>query len=685
MRYLKIIVAFLFIFIFRHWLLKINIPIVSGDLNYFFKENLVNYFRFPPAWETFRNGGLGGRTFFFLAPYYYLIPMGFLGKFLSFAIVERIIWFFPALIFSFIGPFYLYKKIFKNNNYAFFSSLIYGLNSYFLMIVSGGQTSVFLAYSFLPFAFLLFLLAYEKSKVDYIIFFSLAFSLMIIFDLRFAYLLLFIIFSFFLFNIFVNIRQSKKTVIKFLKIFAFVFMIAFFIHSFWIVPILISGSTGVDISNQVYTSKEALKFFSFADLSSSLSLFHPNWYENIFGKISMINPLFIVFPLLIFSSLLFINKQRQVKKMVLFFACLAIVGIFFSKGINEPFGKIYLFLFKYIPGMNMFRDPTKFYSLICLGYSMLIPWTIYNLDRRMGKKNVLNAGVVFISIFIIILMPAIKGNIKKSLILSSVSNDYVKFKDFIISKDASFRTFWLPSTQRFTYYDDEHPVMSADFWTIDDYCEDPFCSLKISNLDKEYFQCPENEHCYPADFSYLANKEVLKIFQELNVKYLIVPFDTEGEIFVKERQYDEQARQKLINFITQTGFYKPIEGFEKLKVFSLENPPRGLFWTDSNSNLSFQMVNSTKYIVKINNKEPVDLVFSESFDENWEAKINDKIIRSKERNKLNSFFIEQIGNNEIVIEYKLQKIINILFLISMLTVFITTVYILKTRLHLKSK
>ena len=113
-------------------------------------------------------------------------------------------------------------------------------------------------------------------------------------------------------------------------------------------------------------------------------------------------------PILAYSSLLFISKikdQRskiQIKNQkfdnnvamkqfnngaIIFFALLGLVGAFLAKGASPPFSEINSWLFQNFPGMNMFRDSTKFYSLIALSYSVLIPFSIWKIYESLELHN----------------------------------------------------------------------------------------------------------------------------------------------------------------------------------------------------------------------------------------------------------------------------------------------------------
>ncbi|EKD86147.1 MAG: hypothetical protein ACD_37C00447G0001, partial [uncultured bacterium] len=113
------------------------------------------------------------------------------------------------------------------------------------------------------------------------------------------------------------------------------FFITFLLNSYWIIPTLVLRINPLYDLGQIYTSFGAVKFFSFATLENTISLLHPNWPENLFGKVSFMKPEFLIIPILAYSSLLFIkNIETKIKKYIIFFAVLGLVGAFLAKGAN---------------------------------------------------------------------------------------------------------------------------------------------------------------------------------------------------------------------------------------------------------------------------------------------------------------------------------------------------------------
>lgn len=260
-------------------------------------------------------------------------------------------------------------------------------------------------------------------------------------------------------------------------------LVTIIIHTYWWVPLL-KNPTILGTQFQEATSS-AVKYLSFASFSNAISFTHPNWPENIFGKVYFQRPEFLIIPIIAFATFR-INK---------YFALLVLVGAFLAKGTNEPFGGIYLWLFNNIPGFSLFRDPTKFYLLIALGYSVLI--------SRI-KKPIFQ--IAFLLFWAFTIREAITGKLTGTFQPVKVPKEYYE-----LTND---RVAWYPKKSRFSF-------SGNDFVSLD------------------------------------------------NVRYIAVPVDVRGEIFVTDRMYDESKRQDAIAFVATMSGLRRVDEYKDLAVFEV--------------------------------------------------------------------------------------------------------------------
>jgi hypothetical protein len=130
---LAVISIVLILIAFRAWLFNFSI-LTNGDWSFFFNETAttlrINYFSIWLSDNSF------GRVLIDVgqAPTYSLY--GVLSKYLNFsyAINERLVHFWPALIISFTGSFLFFRKLFISNAAILVGIISFCLNTYLLKL-----------------------------------------------------------------------------------------------------------------------------------------------------------------------------------------------------------------------------------------------------------------------------------------------------------------------------------------------------------------------------------------------------------------------------------------------------------------------------------------------------------------------------------------------------------------------
>lgn len=475
-------------FIFRPWFT--TLPLSSGDWPYLFLENIKEFSFFPEV------------RFLWLAPYYQIltkIVVQYLG--VPWVITEKAFWFFPFIFLSLFSSYRLSK--------FFLGALIYTTNTYALMVIGGGQLGVAMGYAIAPLVLSHFM---EKKGV---ILNGFLLSVQVMFDPRIAFLTLIASIIF-------------KPSFRILGVSA---GMAVLLNLYWIIPFL---KHQLPLGEQLDAATiESAKFLSFATFEQTFSLLHPNWPENIFGKVYFMRPEFLLIAILAFSSLLFKPQSRK----VLYFALLALVGAFLAKGTNPPFGELYGWLFVHVPGFTMFRDPTKFYLFVALSFSVLIPLVLEKINK--GKMVTL----LFILFWIFTIRQALLGQLTGTFYPMPVPREYVTLKDFLHNQAEPFKTLWIPERQRFGFASKLHPAIDARTLSKES---------SISGI-LEWIEAPE----------------IQKQLKGLGVKYIIVPYDSRGELFISDRKYDEELYKDAYLRSQSIPWLRRIDAFSKIGVFEL--------------------------------------------------------------------------------------------------------------------
>lgn len=352
------------------------------------------------------------------------------------------------LILGFWGIWKLLDKFSINTAGKSVGSIFFLLNSFFLLLFDGGQLSLALAYCILPTAVYYFLQAAETDFLQDKL--KLAFWVLIlsISDIRIVYLLLIVIFIFICLKLVTGLQNPKSFFKRIFLMMAITAVSLIGSHMYWLLPTLISKQIQLP---ETYGRVSQVSFLSFSSLSHSILFLQPHWYQNIFGKVTAPLAEFIFIPLLAFSAMIFVKKNLHVA----FWLLIAVISIFLSKGSNEPFGQVYPWLFKSLPGFSLFRDPSKFYFLTGLSYSILIAFAVQKLSK------IKFIPVVLVLYFVFLAKPVILGQTSGLLSYPNFQKEFEQQKNIFQNDTAFSRIFWIPSAAALGYADVYHPSAPA--------------------------------------------------------------------------------------------------------------------------------------------------------------------------------------------------------------------------------
>lgn len=639
------IFSLIIVAIFRNWFTP---TLLTGGDWVYYTPTMVRDATFLAGWDD-RYSGMGNNKIVKLPLEAYFIGTMKLTQGIDWRWYERIFWFFPFLLLSITSSFFLTKKVVKKTPFCLLGSLLYTVNTYSLMLIGGGQNGVALAYACLPFLLLSYINLLENSdSLFFSLLFTLSLSVVTLFDVRIVYvglpILAVISILYFLFFF-----PKDRLVKRFFCLLIIPGIGTFGLHAFWMLPLLLNRSSAVSQFGEVYTGVDSVKFFSFAFLENTLGLLHPNWPDNIFGKVTFMRPEFLLYPLLAFGSLFVFKpfgllvslKEKRQQIYIVAFIVIGLMGVFLAKGANDPFGIMYLWFFNHIPGFVLFRDPTKWYMLIAVSYSVLIPCTMDYIYTLLQTKitfplnpkifNLQNMSLLIVTCFVLFtIRQSIFGQLGGTFKPHVLPQDYQQLERYFSSQKSFSRSLWIPNFQRFSSFTSLHPEIPAQ-----DYYSVASISGVIDNLKKENAE----EH-----------------LEDAAIKYIVVPDDSEGELFLTDRKYDERIFQKTVASISALPYLSEIPGFAKIHVFEVPNAKDHL-WTTSSAQISYTQISPTEFNLRITNAVKGNtIIFSESYDKGWKASLPNIIITSKPFEKsLNSFILPQNGSYTLHVYYQPQE------------------------------
>ncbi len=644
-RFLRLLVlllpcTFLVVLIFHTWFGFTALS--SGDWSYHFAEEVRGFSFIPVSWNSAWNGGLGRNAVFFapLETYFRGTASLFINTFhLSWPLYERFVWYWLYLLVAAGGAIYLASFFVPLAIALVVAPIVFVTNTYALILTSGGQMGVAMAYAFAP-----WVVGYTIRKRRMLVT-ALLFAAQILLDPRIFYLTFFFLGGYMLLSGLSQRDSVKVTIDTLIRYIAVPLFIALGLHAWWIIPMLVYRNNPIGELGPAYNSLAALRFFSFTDFSHALALMHGNWPENVFGKTGFLQPEFLIIPLIAFAGFLFVRKRNKRWGKVETLGVLGLLGIFLTKGANEPFGFVYEWLFQHVPGFNVFRDSSKFFLIVVLSYTVLIAHSLAIFSETIGKQW---GKVILFSLFFFFWIFTIRGTwmgvTKGTLVPHEIPGSYIELKDLILSDPHFSRSLWVPQVHRYAINTDMHPAMGA---------QEVFGVASQSAVLEKFL----DPNYAPSTLS------------RWSVRYVVVPQDTQNELFLDDRKYSQKKRDDVVRTLNGITWLRHIpltthdidvyESFPPSDHFEFEGL-NGLGNDNIRIPVQWKKVNVATYTVSLPDfVSGSTLIFSESFDPGWTLRVSGKEIGSHKTNdRLNSFIIPSLeGNIEAVLMYNPHEIL----------------------------
>ncbi len=513
-------------------------PAVWGDAPYFYPEKLGDFLSEPDSWVSWGNNFGGINQTLWLTPL--MLFYGILYKFFGLTndVLIRIIFYFPAVFLSIVTPIIFTRSLGFGKLVQFFASLFYVFNTYFLLLIDGGQVGVALAFSLFPLG-----LTYLRSFLIQPVYSKFFLSLLVLavltsFDPRVGVISVVSILVWILLESFL---EKKERNLKNLKWLIPLVLATAAVNSYWIIPLL-NLSEGVDIT---------VSNLGLVSLLNGLFFFGPHWPTNEFGKVVPPPFYFLGLPLLIFGSI-FLKKNRKVLALVF---CL-LFFVFLVKGATPPLGEMYNWVIVNLRFGAGFRDSTKFFAPLFLFGGILIGVTVGYLSSKLPKFSWFLIGLVYVYLLFLI-HPALLGSLNGVLAQKTLSDDFRIVHKKLTEESELLRAAWFPERHPFGFHTEEKSAIDAKGLIN----ERPFAALNVGN----------------DPFNFMHRQEFVDWFNLLGVKHLIFSGDP------RKITWNDDERENWSNLLqltaTTSGLLK--ENWNtSFPVYSLEDIKPRMFATD---------------------------------------------------------------------------------------------------------
>lgn len=532
--------------------------IASGDWHALSEQNMKMWWRWPQAWDTAR--GLGGVNAA-LTTVPIEVPFGLGGKLgWSYAVAARVFIFFPFTVLPFVSAYLLATRFVQRVSMRALAAGIFGLNSYILM-VGNAQMMVAITYAMTPFAVsAVFDFAKHLSRHDRVAAVRSAIiaggwlGICTGVDSRIGYIGVAFCAAILIAAAIAN-RQWRTPLLGMTAMAGMVLAI----NSWWIFPLILAGN-GAALTEFLPTSP----WISWADITHAAGLYHPFWTGGAPSVFITERPWIGVFglPAVAFSVLLFERTRKDWRIATI--AMLGLISIFLVKGENAPLGGVYTWLFDYVPGMNMFRDMSKFSLATALAYAVLIPVALETLLNRAQRSHAnrpkatranvtayVAVAAVLLSMFWYV-KPTLTEELGGTLNTVEIPQDYVNTNAFLDGNSTFGRVLWLPLVPSYSSRTATHPAVGpADISPL----------LPWSPSGANTFETLHDDHTGEVLRAYGVHYVVVSLADE---DYLGWPSATdEGK---------EAAKRSTRSGIDQAGYLQFEKQFGKLSIWKITSP-----------------------------------------------------------------------------------------------------------------
>jgi len=455
-KWFVLVITMIGLIYWRLWIPEIK---AAGDLLFWYPESLESLGGVPMLWrEILVPDGFGQ----YIAYSLWIWPILFLYGLLSdvdFSVLVTLMDLVPFIILGSCGIYNLLSHLKIKGWASSIGTLFYLSNTYILLLIDGGQVYLSLAYAMLPWVFLSYLKSIELGALKNKLIFIAAMFATSVFDIRVLYFIFILIFLSFIFDNIFYPKRFMQSITAHLSLGVCTGLSLVFFHLAWILPSLLAKGLSLPMA---YDRLQQVEFLSFSSLGHSLFLLQPNWYLNIFGKVTALRVEFFIIPVLVFLAPILQKRNKN----VLLWSCVALLSIFLTKGSQQPFGDIYKWLFDNVPGFVLFRDPSKFYFLSALSYSVLIAFTVEAVGNLKSKFYWLNKAIYFspllIFMYLVLLArPAFLGEMTGLFSSPLYKEDYAAMAVSIGSDQQYSRILYIPHQASLGYSSPTHPAVDG--------------------------------------------------------------------------------------------------------------------------------------------------------------------------------------------------------------------------------
>lgn len=509
---------------------------------------------------------------------------------IEYPIAQRIIWFYPMILFAIVWSYRLFNFLFKWNFASILSAtLLFNFNVYFLILQMSWHMTLAVAYSLAPFVLLQILIFCKSQTHKNLIQWVLILFALSLFEPRVAYVLCWMILIALLFYR-----------VHFWKIFMF-YLIFGWLTAFSLVPVLFGW---LYWNNSIV--KQEVFWDIYMNIVNTLTMFHSfwSWGELIFFSLNKPSVYFYLIPFLFIVTLIYFPKSLRLNKSFFLFVIYVLIWIFLTKQSDHPFPSFYRWAYENIPIFDLYRESSKFYIIVIFWYSAVIWYFIAFLSN---KKKILSYAITLMIVIysLSILSPLILGKEDKMFKERSIPEEYTLINSTIQNDANYWRVLVIPTITRWLDYSNLHPQVSL--W----------------KLFRE-----EWKNLYPKGVTYNWEniwlpmlEDYSKLLYESWIAYILLRSNV-WESINEWNSYGDYFSGLLSEFTEQTDFAYSMTSTTNLVLYRIiyDKPLQKI--EIPNLGYTYREFNESYYTIEINNIAKVtDFILKNSYHNWWKLYI----------------------------------------------------------------
>ena len=473
------------------------------------------YWPWPHVWNPAQQ--MGESNAMYLSSFPVLSLVGLASHLhVSWPTIERLFFFWPYLVVSVVSPYAFAYRLTRSPYGASLAASLVTVNTWVIMAAERGAIPSLIAAWMLPLFWVLAIRFIEQPSVRRGMWMGLLLTLVLVYDLRYVYIGMF----------FAGILAAEQLLRdrSFARARAALTGLAaaavtiFVTNLFWILPQFSEVSSAGAGYGSTYDYILNSHYMRPAHSVSAFAVFYHWVASNDPFTPTPPDALFYVLPVAVFAILTMVWRRKWVFSL----AVGAAVSVLLCSGPSFPVDKINIFLFEHVPGMGLFRDVTKWMSLLEITYATIVAYGIARLCAYIRlkmpprtRRAIVAVPVLAIGAYALLMADAYNPMRYRVFSTYHVHGDVTSLESFLQSGNGYYRTLVFPRDSEPMRAVTGHPYIEG----LQFENSQPTDGFRYLNLEWDtlygLFSAP-----FAAD-----------LLREMNVKYVVVPYDYDKVIY----------------------------------------------------------------------------------------------------------------------------------------------------------